>query len=47
MQKKKHVTRRNAIITGVSSLGGILLTGCIKKSPPTYGNILRMGDALT
>ena len=47
MKKKHHITRRNAILTGLSSLGGILLTGCVKKSPPTYGNILRMGDALT
>ncbi|MEO5681275.1 MAG: molybdopterin-dependent oxidoreductase [Chitinophagaceae bacterium] len=47
MKKKHLITRRNAIITGLASLGGILLTGCAKKSPPTYGNILRMGDALT
>ena len=46
---KKHylVTRRQAIITGLGSFAGLLLTGCIKKGPPTYGNILRMGDALT
>jgi len=48
MKKKKQlVTRRKAIITGVASIGGLLLTGCGKKLPPTYGNILRMGDALT
>lgn len=46
MQKKKIITRRSAIITGISTLGGLLL-GCSKDSPPTYGNILRMGDALT
>lgn len=47
MKKKQLITRRNAIITGLTSVGGILLTGCIKKAPPAYGNILRMGDALT
>jgi len=47
MKKKYHITRRKAIVTGLTSLGGILLTGCVKKSPPTYGNLLRMGDALT
>jgi len=47
MKKKQLVTRRKAIITGLTTLGGIILTGCAKKSPPTYGNILRMGDALT
>ena len=47
MKKKHHITRRNAIITGLTSVGGLLLTGCVKKAPPTYGNILRMGDALT
>jgi len=47
MKKKHFVTRRKAIVTGLTTLSGLLLTGCIKKSPPTYGNILRMGDALT
>lgn len=47
MKKKHLITRRNAIMTGLTTFGGIWLTGCIKKAPPTYGNILRMGDALT
>lgn len=47
MKKKHIITRRNAIITGVAALSGLLLPGCSKKLPPTYGNILRMGDALT
>lgn len=47
MKKKHLVTRRTAIAAGLTSLGGILLTGCVKKAPPAYGNILRMGDALT
>lgn len=47
MKKKYLITRRKLIVTGLGSLGGLLLTGCSKKLPPTYGNILRMGDALT
>jgi len=48
MKKKKNITRRKAIITGLSSVGGLLLLpGCKNPAPPTYGNILRMGDALT
>jgi DMSO/TMAO reductase YedYZ molybdopterin-dependent catalytic subunit len=49
MKKKTQlVTRRTAIITGLSAVGGLLLNGCsAKSSPPTYGNILRMGDMLT
>jgi DMSO/TMAO reductase YedYZ molybdopterin-dependent catalytic subunit len=47
MKRKHLLTRRTAIITGLGSLGGLLLPGCSKKLPPTYGNILRMGDALT
>lgn len=47
MEKKKIITRRKAIITGLTSIGGLLLTGCSRPLPPTYGNILRMGDNLT
>ena len=47
MKKNQLISRRHAIITGLASLGGLLLPGCSKKLPPTYGNILRMGDALT
>ena len=28
-------------------MGGLLLPGCSKNLPPTYGNLLRMGDVLT
>jgi DMSO/TMAO reductase YedYZ molybdopterin-dependent catalytic subunit len=41
------VTRRRAILTGLASVGGLLLPGCSRSLPPTYGNILRMGDNLT
>jgi len=47
MRKKKSITRRDAIFAGLTSAGALLLSGCLKKAPPTYGNILRMGDDLT
>ena len=47
MKVKPIFTRRQAIVTGLSSLGGLLLPGCSKPLPPTYGKILRMGDMLT
>ena len=46
-QSNQPITRRKAIITGLTSISGLLLFGCSRKLPPTYGNILRMGDALT
>jgi DMSO/TMAO reductase YedYZ molybdopterin-dependent catalytic subunit len=47
MKNNSLITRRRAIITGLTSLSGLLLPGCSKPLPPTYGNILRMGDVLT
>ncbi|MFI5153117.1 MAG: molybdopterin-dependent oxidoreductase [Chitinophagales bacterium] len=47
MKKKHLLSRRNAIGLGFASVGGLLLAGCSKKLPPTYGNILRMADDLT
>lgn len=47
MKKNQLISRRKAIVAGAASLGALLLPGCVKKLPPTYGNILRMGDALT
>jgi len=41
------ITRRRAIVAGLASLGGIVLVRSPKKLPPTYGNLLRMGDNLT
>ena len=43
----KLITRRRALLTGLSSLGGLALAGCSDDLPPTYGNLLRMGDVLT
>lgn len=41
------ITRRQAIVAGLASAGGLFLPGCSKQQPPTYGNILRMADNLT
>jgi DMSO/TMAO reductase YedYZ molybdopterin-dependent catalytic subunit len=41
------ITRRRAIVTGLASVGGLMLTGYPKDLPPTYGNLLRVGDTLT
>ena len=47
MTKQKLITRRKAISAGIVTLGGLILPGCSKSLPPTYGNILRMGDTFT
>jgi DMSO/TMAO reductase YedYZ molybdopterin-dependent catalytic subunit len=47
MKQKHLITRRRAIFAGLTSAGALLLSGCLKKLPPTYGNLLRMGDDLT
>lgn len=47
MKPKQILTTRRALITGLTSAGGLLLSGCSKQLPPTYGNVLRMGDLLT
>ena len=45
--KTTGFTRRRAIIAGLASVGGLVLTRYPKDLPPTYGNLLRMGDTLT
>ena len=47
MSEKPLILRRRSFVTGLATLGGALLTGCSDELPPTYGNILRMGDAFT
>jgi DMSO/TMAO reductase YedYZ molybdopterin-dependent catalytic subunit len=37
---------RRAFIKGLASSAGLVLAGCAKTDPPTYGNVLRMGDLL-
>lgn len=42
------ITRRRAIVTGLASAGGLVLARYVPNDlPPTYGNLLRMGDTLT
>jgi DMSO/TMAO reductase YedYZ molybdopterin-dependent catalytic subunit len=42
------ITSRRQLITGLATAGGLALAGCTSKVlPPTYGNVLRMGDLLT
>jgi DMSO/TMAO reductase YedYZ molybdopterin-dependent catalytic subunit len=47
MKTTRLITRRRAIIAGLASAGGFILTRYPKDLPPTYGNLLRMGDTLT
>ena len=41
------ITRRRAIIAGVASVGGLLFARRPDVLPPTYGNLLRVGDTFT
>jgi DMSO/TMAO reductase YedYZ molybdopterin-dependent catalytic subunit len=41
------ITRRRAIVAGLASISGVALARYSKALPPTYGNLLRMGDNLT
>jgi DMSO/TMAO reductase YedYZ molybdopterin-dependent catalytic subunit len=42
------IVSRRKLVTGLATAGGLLLSGCSSKElPPTYGNLLRMGDVLT
>ena len=47
MKKSGLITRRNAIVTGLAAAGGFLVTRLPEDLPPTYGNLLRMGDSFT
>jgi DMSO/TMAO reductase YedYZ molybdopterin-dependent catalytic subunit len=47
MKKDGLILSRREIFTGLASAGGLLLAGCSKELPPTYGNVLRMGDLVT
>ena len=45
---KLVVINRRKLLTGLASTGGLLLAGCSSRElPPTYGNVLRMGDVVT
>ena len=48
MNKNRLVFSRRKLVKGLASTGGLLLAGCSSRElPPTYGNVLRMGDLLT
>ena len=47
MKRKRKTIPRRSFIAGMASTAGAALTGCAETDPPTYGNILRMGDNLT
>lgn len=48
MKTNRLITRRQMLVAAATSVGGLLLSGCSSKEmPPTYGNLLRMGDNLT
>lgn len=47
MNKRKIPIPRRTFIKGMASSAGVILTGCAKTDPPTYGHVLRMGDLLT
>jgi DMSO/TMAO reductase YedYZ molybdopterin-dependent catalytic subunit len=41
------ITRRRAIVAGLASVGGVAVARLAPELPPTHGNLLRAGDALT
>jgi len=43
----KPSTTRRAVLQGLASSAAITLAGCSASEPPSYGNVLRMGDWLT
>jgi DMSO/TMAO reductase YedYZ molybdopterin-dependent catalytic subunit len=45
--KNDELITRRKMLVGLTSAGGLLLSGCSTKLPPTYGNLLRMGDTFT
>ena len=48
MNTRRLLTRRNLFIAGAATAGGLLARGLWRTElPPTYGDILRMGDNLT
>lgn len=48
MKRDRLIARRELLLVGLASAGGLLLSGCsTQQLPPTYGNLLRVGDNLT
>jgi len=46
MSRARLLSSRRAVLAGALGAGSLVLAGCT-KSPPTYGNVLRMGDNFT
>ena len=47
MKKKTEKIQRRTFVKGLAASSAAGLAGCGQAEPPTYGNILRMGDWLT
>jgi DMSO/TMAO reductase YedYZ molybdopterin-dependent catalytic subunit len=48
MDAENPITRRQMLLAGAASVGGLLLSGCSgRELPPTYGSLLRVADNLT
>jgi DMSO/TMAO reductase YedYZ molybdopterin-dependent catalytic subunit len=41
------ITRRRVIVTGLASIGGLIVARYPNDLPPTYGHLLRIGDTFT
>ena len=46
-QRPGLITRRRAILAGLATVGGVFIARRPADLPPTYGNLLRMGDTFT
>jgi DMSO/TMAO reductase YedYZ molybdopterin-dependent catalytic subunit len=44
---KARLLTRRTLLEGLASSAGVALAGCSASEPPTYGDVLRMGDWLT
>ena len=48
MTRRSTLTRRDVLVTALAGAGGLLLPACSRRElPPTYGQLLRLGDNLT
>jgi DMSO/TMAO reductase YedYZ molybdopterin-dependent catalytic subunit len=47
MMDGRVMTRRRLIVAGLASVGGMVIARSPGHLPPTYGNLLRLGDTVT